>query len=105
MSTRKGALEDSESFLSSEYENNTLKIDKRSDKVFINNELIDPKENKDILLEILEEKRSEMKDLKNSFLQDFQNSTVDDKKTRNKARKIGELSTDVKDLEDIINNY
>ncbi len=105
MSTRKGALEDAESLLSSEYENNTVKIDKRNDKVFINDEWIDPKENKDILLEILDEKRSEVKDLKNSFLQDFQNSTVDDNKTRNTARKIGELSTDVKELEDILNSY
>ena len=101
MSKRKGALEDVDHFLDTEKK--SFKIDTRKEKVFFKGRWIDAEEDKEVLLQILKDKQEEMRDLKNAFMQDFQKDDEDVKKTRDIAKKIGELATEISELEDILN--
>lgn len=100
--TKKGALEDTQRFQIKESEEKSFKVDKRKGKVFFKGEWIDIDKNIDALYEILEIKREEKTNLKNSFLQDFKESTVDDSEARKIAKKIGKLSTDINELEKLL---
>lgn len=102
MSSRKGALEDPEKFLSNEREEEVLRFDHRKERVFFDGEWMDIEENQETLRQVLEDKRQEMNELKSSFLRDFQDSVIDDKKTENIARKLGRLSTDINELEELL---
>jgi len=102
MSTRKGAMEDPEKFLTKEREEGFLRFDHRNERVFFEGEWMDVEGNQETLRQVLDDKRQEMNDLKSSFLREFQDSVIDDKKTENIARKLGRLSTDINDLEELL---
>ncbi|MFP4050862.1 MAG: hypothetical protein ACLFVB_03885 [Thermoplasmata archaeon] len=105
MSTRKGPIEDVNNIINKSSEEDSFKIDKRRERVFFKNNWIDIDEDKDALYEILETKKTEMQNMKNSFLNEFQKSSVDDDETRDIARKIGELSTDINELEELLKGH
>lgn len=102
MSKRKGVLDDVDPFTKTEEKK--FKIDKRKEKVFFNGRWIDPEEDEETLLQLVEDKRDELRNLKNSFMRNFQTNAVEDENTRDKARKIGVLSTEIRELEDILNS-
>ncbi len=102
MSTRKGQLEEVNKPISTEVNKSSFKIDTRREKVFFEGEWIDPKEDEETLYEILESKKDEIDRLKNSFLKEFQKTSINDDKTRDAAKKIGELSTYIKELENLL---
>ncbi|MFW6375620.1 MAG: hypothetical protein ACOCZJ_00490 [Thermoplasmatota archaeon] len=102
MSTRKGIMEDVNNIINKSDEEDSFKIDKRGERVFFKNKWIDLEEDKETLYDILETKKTEMKNMKNSFLNEFQKSSRDDDETRDIARKIGELSTDIDELEELL---
>lgn len=104
MSTRKGAMEDVNNIINRSCDEKSFKIDKRREKVFFKNKWIDPKEDEETIYQILESKRSELTEMKNSFLNEFQKSDIDDDETRDIAKRIGQLSTDINELEELLND-